>query len=119
MIYTTYYSKLLSLPEGTIAYAISNSVPAGIQLPRLWQAIPNWEFVKEFRLNGDWALFKERYLQQLASRSDSDWDILRQASNDIALVCYEKDRNVCHRSILADWLHERYGLGVREWGCIV
>lgn len=118
MIYTTYYSRLRYLPDGIVAYAISNGVPTGMQLPRLWQAIPRWEFVKEFKLSGDWTRFKEKYLHQLSMRSDSDWDVLRQAPNDIALVCYEKDRNVCHRSILADWLHEKYGFAVCEWGCM-
>ena len=35
---------------------------------------------------------------------------------DIVLLCFEKDRNRCHRKLVADWLCNSLGLQIKEWG---
>ena len=35
---------------------------------------------------------------------------------DIALCCFEKPDDFCHRHLLADWLNEKLNLGVEEFG---
>lgn len=37
------------------------------------------------------------------------------AGHDIALVCYEKPTDFCHRHLVADWLNKN-GYKVQEWG---
>jgi uncharacterized protein (DUF488 family) len=34
--------------------------------------------------------------------------------NDVALVCYEKSGDFCHRNIVAEWLRNA-GYEVKEW----
>jgi len=37
---------------------------------------------------------------------------------DIALLCYEKPGDFCHRRLFADWLKEKTGYEVKEFGYI-
>ncbi len=115
MIYTTYYANLRSVPAGAEVYAISNGCPSGVSIPKLWQAVPAWSAVQQYKQTGDWESFKASYLKLLEVRDSSAWAGLVGSDKDIFLVCYEKDPSVCHRSILAEWLGKRHGLVVKEW----
>ena len=33
---------------------------------------------------------------------------------DIALLCYEKDRDVCHRRMVAEWLEKKLQINIKE-----
>ena len=35
---------------------------------------------------------------------------------DVALCCFEKPGDFCHRHILAEWLSEKTGEDIKEWG---
>lgn len=35
---------------------------------------------------------------------------------DVALCCYEKPGQFCHRHLLSDWLNKKANLGVKEFG---
>ena len=35
---------------------------------------------------------------------------------DVALCCYEKPEDFCHRHILADWIKEKTGVEIEEYG---
>lgn len=37
---------------------------------------------------------------------------------DVALCCYEKPGQFCHRHLLADWLNEKAHLGIKEFGVV-
>lgn len=37
---------------------------------------------------------------------------------DVALLCYEKPNDFCHRHLLADWLHEKTGVEIEEFGAV-
>lgn len=37
---------------------------------------------------------------------------------DVALCCYEKPEDFCHRHILADWIKEKTGVEIEEYGYI-
>ena len=43
---------------------------------------------------------------------------VEQASGgqDVALCCYEKPEEFCHRHILADWIKEKLGVEISEYG---
>ena len=49
----------------------------------------------------------ERFLQTLESLC---------GGKDIALCCYEKPGQFCHRHLLAEWLNEHGGLDIKEFG---
>ncbi len=37
---------------------------------------------------------------------------------DVALCCYEKPGDFCHRHILAKWLTEKTGIEIKEFGVV-
>lgn len=60
--------------------------------------------------------FKKEVLAKVAPRMFVE-DIERiSGGNDVALCCFEKPDDFCHRHIVAEWLNEKLGLGVEEFG---
>lgn len=116
MIYTTYYSKLGTLPDHVQPYAISNGLPDGIQIPRLYEFAPLWTSVVEYKNTGDFERFRKNYLGKL-ERVSIEGLLKLCEDSDIALVCYEKDATRCHRSILAEYIRTNSTMMVEEWGC--
>ena len=111
MIYTSYYAQLRNIPKDITPYAISNSIPKGVTVQeKLTAFVPDWENVARYKADGDWKRFKDDYLSQL-NRLTS----IYLPDDDIVLLCYEKDASVCHRSILAEWLQEKFFIEVKEW----
>lgn len=37
---------------------------------------------------------------------------------DVALCCYEKPGDFCHRHILAEWIKEKTGIEIKEYGYV-
>ena len=37
---------------------------------------------------------------------------------DVALCCYEKPEDFCHRHILAEWIKEKTGVEIKEYGYV-
>lgn len=62
----------------------------------------------------------ERFKKEVLSRVDPKefLERVKQYSNgkDVALCCFEKPGDFCHRHLVADWLNEKLGLDVQEFG---
>jgi len=62
------------------------------------------------------------YREDVLSRVDIDTlreDIKRLSENgtkDVALLCYEKPGDFCHRHIFAEWMKEQTGYEIKEFG---
>jgi hypothetical protein len=69
---------------------------------------------------GDWGEYVRRYREEILGPLDPDIvleELTRIAgSDDIVLLCFEKDRTHCHRGIVAAWLEEMTGIRVPELG---
>lgn len=64
--------------------------------------------------------YEERYRKEVLGNVDAVEFIkmiekMSQGS-DIALCCYEKPGDFCHRHILAEWLKEQTGIIIKEFG---
>lgn len=61
-----------------------------------------------------------RYRSEVLSQQDMQQFLktVEQASGgqDVALCCYEKPEDFCHRHILADWIKEKLGIEIPEYG---
>lgn len=57
--------------------------------------------------------YTERYLGEILDRADLD-ELVSALPEDgeAALLCVERDPEACHRSLIAERLHERYGVPV-------
>lgn len=132
MIYTSYFAKLRSLPDNVIPISICGKAPdwyKGLQYKKL---APKYDFFMKWKENHDndyyVKCFNEQVLDKLnAERVVKELDnlLLNQTTTigyngdlkevpRIALICYEKPSDFCHRHLVADWLNKN-GFECKEW----
>lgn len=126
MIYTSYFAKLKSLPENIIPISICGKAPdwyKGLQYKKL---APKYDFFMEWKKNHDndyyIKCFNEQVLDKLnVSQVIGDlihltFERSHGSSHDknIALICYEKPSDFCHRHLVADWFNKN-GIPCEEY----
>ena len=113
MIYTSYFGKLKKLPENVIPIAICAKVPewyTGLQYKKL---APKYEILMQYKQDYDEANYTQRYKEQIIDKldvnnvvMDLDYMMLDETNSidskiddvcHIALICYEKPSDFCHR----------------------
>ena len=100
MIYTGYYAKY----KGQSGICISNSHPTHPDFTQtLPQLYPDWVMVKAFK-SGEitWQQFRKAYIKKLKKLDVHKMATLCEGQ---VLLCYEKDRTYCHRSIVSEWFN--------------
>lgn len=114
-IFTSYYGRTKQLRKAGIEpVAISRGVPKWYDGASYQALAPTWAMM-HMTLDQYW----EQYWRILSGLEPNFilGEILQTVSvdaNGIALVCYEKNPDECHRSAVAKWLNEA-GYDVREW----
>lgn len=133
MIYTTYFAQLRNLPDNVIPVSICGKAPNwfnGLQYKKL---APKYGFFMEWKQTHDNSYYIEHFnaevlaplsalmvLTELQTMLPEELKTVMQApfySNSdwhIALVCYEKPQDFCHRHLVAKWLNEN-GFICTEW----
>ena len=118
MIYTTYFAKLKSLPDNVIPISICGKAPnwyKGLQYKKL---APKYDFFMKWKQTHDndyyIKCFEEQVLDKLSPHIVITQLYLLAGSKDIALICYEKPNDFCHRHLVADWFN-RNGIECKEY----
>lgn len=133
MIYTTYFAQLRNLPENVFPISICGKAPdwyKGVQYKKL---APKYEFFTEWKKNHDndyyVSHFKSEVLDTLVPikvlndlqlklpediRAKMNAPVYVSKDWHIALVCYEKPQDFCHRHLVSAWLKEN-GVECAEW----
>ena len=122
MIYTTYFAKLKKLPKNIIPIAICAKPPNGYTGLIYRPLAPKFDFFQKYKIAGDVEEFTENYIGQVLNRLNPVSVVtnlyyqLGLAPNtcDIALVCFEKSADFCHRHLVAEWLTAA-GYECKEW----
>jgi uncharacterized protein YeaO (DUF488 family) len=117
-IYTTYFAKLKSLPKNIIPIAICGKSPdwyTGLQYKKL---APKYDFFMKWKETKDneyyIRCFDKQVLQQLTVENVIQ-ELHNMAGGDtIALVCYEKPGDFCHRHLVSEWLRKN-GIKCEEY----
>lgn len=111
MIYTTYFAKLKSLPENVIPISICGKAPSwyiGLQYKKL---APKYGFFMKWKETHDNNYYIEHFNEEVLNCLDVE-EIVNELyymsgyDKDVALVCYEKPSDFCHRHLVADWLNK-------------
>ena len=136
MIYTSYFGKLKKLPTNIIPIAICGKSPDwfnGIEYKKL---APKYSFFSEWKETKDDEYyvncFNEQVLKPLNAENVIE-ELYNSLSDDIkyflnicncqpwdnpnvhiALMCYEKPGDFCHRNLVAEWLNKN-GYEVKEF----
>jgi hypothetical protein len=124
MIYTTYFAKLNKLPPHVIPISICGKAPDwydGFQYKKL---APKYNFFMKWKENHDNEYYTKCFQEQVLDKLDARQvlyeldDILVSCTLDddyvgnpsvvpkMALVCYEKPEDFCHRHLVADWFRK-------------
>ncbi len=133
MLYTSYFANLNKLPEITIPISICGKAPDwyhGIQYKVL---APKYAFFIEWKQNHDNDFYIKHFNEEVLSKLNSQKvmidlqeripteirelqrdDICASPNVHIALICYEKPSDFCHRHLVAEWLTEN-GYNCKEW----
>ncbi|MCM1167440.1 MAG: DUF488 domain-containing protein [Ruminococcus sp.] len=129
VIYTSYFANLKNLPTNVIPISICGKAPdwyKGIQYKKF---APKYGFFMEWKQNHDNIFyvdhFKDEVLSSLTPQkviSDLQALISAEIGEDvwenpdiaIALICYEKPSDFCHRHLVAEWLTDN-GYKCEEW----
>lgn len=109
MIYTSYFDNLKNLPSDVIPISIAGKAPDwynGLEYKKL---APKWKFFQEWKKNKDnnfyIKCFYEQVLYQLKQEQvHNDLYKMVGGRKNIALICYEKPNEFCHRHLVAEWL---------------
>jgi len=116
--YTSYFAKLKDLPEDIVPISICGKAPAwytGIQYKKL---APKYSFFAKYKEDGDAEHYDKCFQEQVLGVLDFNQTIEElmnlSGGKDIALICYEKPTDFCHRQLVADWIRE-HGLECSEY----
>lgn len=138
MIYTSYFAKLKELEKhNIIPISICGKAPdwyKGLQYKKL---APKYRFFMEWKKNHDNDYYTKCFNEQVLNTINPFWMIIHdfcelipywskkdlQLSHstlweskdvNIALICYEKPSDFCHRHLVAEWLNQN-GFKCNEW----
>ena len=118
-IYTSYFGNSKKLKQAGIkVIGISLYPPRWFNGISLKQVAPTRSIL--FANGQTQEEYTRRYRSEVLSQQDMQQFLktVEQASGgqDVALCCYEKPEDFCHRHILADWIKEKLGIEISEYG---
>ena len=132
MIYTSYFAKLKSLPKNIIPISICGKAPGWYQGLQYKKLAPKYDFFMKWKENHDNDYYIKCFNEQVLNKLNAE-QVVKELDNlllnetlaidysgdlkevpRIALICYEKPSDFCHRHLVANWLRER-GFDIKEY----
>jgi len=115
MIYTTYFANLKKLPEYILPIAICAKSPAWYKGLEYKKLAPKYGFFMKWKQNHDNEYYTQCFNDEVLGKLNYH-NVYSELYNmvtkngelltDIALVCYEKPDDFCHRHLVADWFRK-------------
>lgn len=133
MIFTSYFAKLNKLPKNVFPVAICAKVPEWYKGARYDDLAPDYNMLMQWKRDHNDDNYAKRFNKMVLDdldvfgaihglgsllptemRYQMHKPVWRNPDWHIALVCYEKPDDFCHRHLVADWLR-RNGFECEEW----
>lgn len=119
-IFTSYFGNSRKLKEAGV-----NMICVAIGKPRFIAGIPQMLNVCPTRYMVSGPCSREEYLKlydRILASQDAN-QVVKQiemlsGGKDVALCCYEKPGDFCHRHILAKWITENTSIEITEFGVV-
>lgn len=114
-IYTSYFANMSKLSkEGVMPICIARYAPRWYSGPQYLDVAPTGYMLSAACNHEEYLKKYDDILKRLVPA-----DVVRSIERisqgrDVALCCYEKPGDFCHRHLLADWLTKN-GYEVKEW----
>lgn len=118
-IYTSYFANLKNLEkEDILPIGICCYPPKWFNGPNLGAIAPTPDILEKCKSSH--AEYEKRYRAEVLSIFKDVSTLINKISyisggKDVALCCYEKPSDFCHRHIVAKWLEEQAGIEVKEF----
>ena len=118
-IYTSYFANLKNLEkEDIFPIGICCYPPKWFNGPNLGAIAPTPDILEKCKSSH--AEYEKRYKTEVLSIFKDINILINRISyisggKDVALCCYEKPSDFCHRHIVAKWLEEQAGIEVKEF----
>ncbi len=113
-IYTSYFGKCKKILQYNITpICIAVGVPKFFNGARCPELAPRYDMLKMSVEN-----YERDYFKILSRLSAADIvENLEKLSEgkDVAIMCYEKDLDKCHRRYVKNWLEKELGIKVKEF----
>lgn len=119
MIYTSYFAKLKELEKhNIIPISICGKAPDWFKGLQYKELTPKYGFFMEWKKNHDNDYYIQCFNDQVLKDLNIENVVFQLYSlaraKDIALICYEKPSDFCHRHLVAEWLKQN-GFQCEEW----
>ena len=119
MIYTSYFAKLKELEKhNIIPISICGKTPDWYKGLQYKDLAPKYGFFMEWKKNHDNNYYIQCFNEQVLKNLNVENVIFQLYSlaraKDIALICYEKPSDFCHRHLVAEWLNQN-GFKCEDW----
>ena len=124
VIYTSYFANLKNIPSDIVPISICGKAPdwyKGLQYKKL---APKYDFFMKWKENHDDDYYIKCFNEQVLNKLNAE-QVVKELDNlllnetlaidysgdlkevpRIALICYEKPSDFCHRHLVADWLNK-------------
>ncbi len=118
-IYTSYFGNSRKLAEeGVKIICVAIGKPRFMNVPQMLNVCPTRYMVSGPCSHNEYL----KLYDEILARQDAN-NVLEQirslgGGQDVALCCYEKPGDFCHRHILAKWLTENTGVEITEFGVV-
>lgn len=118
MIYTSYFAKIRALPDAIVPISISLKPPDTYKGLEFKTLAPSPDILWEWKRRPDTVRYERRFFNEILRFLLPD-NIVKKLyelseGKDVALICYEKPVDFCHRHLVARWLNE-HGYECKEW----
>ena len=125
MIYTSYFAKIRKFPSNVSPISIARFTPKGVDIPCILELAPTKEILLKYKEDGNTDNYIKAYNEQVLDKYNTDEfiSLIEKASGikgvadsmnkHVALCCFEKSEDFCHRHLIADRL-ERNNIKVQE-----
>lgn len=119
-VYTTYFAKLRSLPTNIVPVSICAKPPVGFTGLQYKKLAPTGDFLWKYKYeNQDKDYYVSCFTSQILAKLNPE-QVINELSEmscgkDVALVCYEKPSDFCHRHLVANWLTSNTDFNVEEF----
>ena len=122
-VWTYYFARIKDLPEEILPVSIAGWAPKGWTGEEYKKVAPKKDWFFKYKETGDQEFYKKMYSETVLSQITVQgiFEDLREilsrhpGKTDIALVCYEKSEDFCHRHLLASYLSAKGEGIVEEW----
>ena len=118
-IYTSYFANSKKLTQaGIMVIGVALYPPRWFNGVSVWTVAPTPSILRAKGQTRE--QYSVRYRNEVLSRVNPQqlMENLRNLSqgHDVALCCFEKPGDFCHRHILAEWLSQNTGETIKEYG---